>query len=304
MAMNGETAAATFRGASKSFGAQVAVRGLDLTLATGRVTSLLGPNGAGKTTAVRMLLGLTPPTMGEVRVFGADPRIPRSRARMGAMLQVGKVPESVRVREHVALFRSYYPAPLPTNEVMDAAGLRGLEGRLFGTLSGGERQRVLFALAICGNPDLLVLDEPTVALDVETRRTIWDRIRDLRTSGRAVLLTTHHLEEADALSDRVVVLARGAVVADGTPAEIKGRVATRRVRCLTKTPLAVARAIAGVESATLDGAVLELRTAVAESVVRELLARDATLSELAVTHGGLEDAFLAVTADPTTEIAA
>jgi ABC-2 type transport system ATP-binding protein len=267
------------------------------------VTALLGPNGAGKTTAVRLLLGLSAPDAGEVRLFGADPRRRAARERVGVMLQVGKVPETLRVREHVDLFRGYYPAPRPYDDVVAAAGLHGLDARPFGKLSGGEKQRVLFALALCGDPDLLVLDEPTVGLDVEARRLLWAEIRRLRDAGRAVLLTTHYLDEADALSDRVVVLARGEVVADGSPAAIKARVASRRVRCVTSLPLAAVRALPGVQSARQLGDATELLTAAAEPVVRELLARDASLSGLEVTGAGLEEAFLAVTQSTPPNVA-
>jgi len=290
-----DTPVATLRGASKRYGAHDALHPLDLDLAPGRVTALLGPNGAGKTTTVRLLLGLTSPSSGTVRVFGADPRDPAARERTGAMLQVGKVPETLRVREHVALFRSYYPRPLRYDDIIATAGLTGLDRRLYGTLSGGEKQRVLFALALCGDPDLLVLDEPTVGLDVASRRVMWERVRALRDAGRAVLLTTHYLEEADALADRVVVVARGTVVADGTPSQIKARVPNRRVRCVTALPLDVVRAIAGVERVQQAGAAIEILTGTAESVVRELLGRDRTLSALEVADAGLEEAFLAVT---------
>jgi ABC-2 type transport system ATP-binding protein len=296
---------AALRGVTKRYGAHTALDALDLELAPGRVTALLGPNGAGKTTAVRILLGLAAPDAGEARLFGVDPRKRAARERVGVMLQVGKVPETLRVREHVELFRSYYPAPLPYDDVIVAAGLHGLDARPFGKLSGGEKQRVLFALALCGDPDLLVLDEPTVGLDVEARRAVWAEIRRLREAGRAVLLTTHYLDEADALADRVVVLARGTVVADGSPAAIKARVASRRVRCVTALPLAAVRALPGVQSARALGDATEILCAAAEPVLRELLARDASLSGLEVGGAGLEDAFLAVTAAPNdTEVAA
>jgi ABC-2 type transport system ATP-binding protein len=186
---------------------------------------------------------------------------------------------------------------MPWAEVVEAAGLQGLERKLYGTLSGGQRQRVLFALALCGNPELLVLDEPTVGLDVEARRVLWDRVRQLGASGRAVLLTTHHLEEADALAQRVVLLARGRVVADGTPAEIKARVGGRRIRCRTALPLGEIESLPGVRAAHEVGDVTEIATGAAEDVLRALLARDATLRDLEVTGAGLEEAFVALTGD-------
>jgi ABC-2 type transport system ATP-binding protein len=210
----------------KHYGAIDALRGLDLSIGPGELVALLGANGAGKTTAVRILLGLAAPTSGEARVFGADPRDAAGRMRIGAVLQAARVPETLRVREHIDLFSSYYPNPMPMGEVIAAAGLEGLEKRKYGQLSGGQQKRVLFALAICGNPELLILDEPTVGLDVEARRAMWKQVRSFVARERSVLLTTHWLGEAEALADRVVVLHRGTVVAEGTPQQIKGDKAT------------------------------------------------------------------------------
>jgi ABC-2 type transport system ATP-binding protein len=279
---------------TKRYGDIVALRDVDLELRNG-VTALLGPNGAGKTTAVKLLLGLAKANAGTVRVQGADPRRSSTREQIGSMMQVGKVPETLRVREHIDLFRSYYPAPLAIADVLEIAGLAALANRKFGELSGGERQRVLFALAICGDPVLLLLDEPTVGFDVETRRAFWERIATFSRSGKSILLTTHYLEEADALADRVVVIDHGTIVADGTPAEIKSQSATTVIRCRTALSESDLRAVAGVRSVRMNGGRAELLATVAEPVVRELLGRDATLSELEVTGAGLEEAFLALT---------
>jgi ABC-2 type transport system ATP-binding protein len=203
-----------------------ALCGLDLTIHPGELLALLGANGAGKTTAVRLLLGLAKPTSGSVQVFGGDPRDARSRTRMGAVLQVARVPETLKVKEHIDLFRSYYPSPMPFAEIVAAANLDGLENRKFGQLSGGQQKRVLFALAIAGNPDLLILDEPTVGLDVEARRALWKQIRAFVALGKSVLLTTHYLAEAEALASRVVVLNKGLVIKEGTPGEIRGDAAS------------------------------------------------------------------------------
>jgi ABC-2 type transport system ATP-binding protein len=220
------TTPAQFTRVTKNYGMVEALRGLDLTIRPGELVALLGANGAGKTTAVRALLGLSKPTTGEVRVFGGDPRDARSRTRIGAVLQIARVPETLRVREHIHLFSSYYPNPRPIADVIEAAGLQGLEKRKFGELSGGQQKRVLFALALVGNPDLLVLDEPTVGLDVEARRALWKQIRAFVAGGRSVLLTTHYLAEAEALAQRVVVIHKGVAMAEGTPAQIKGNAAT------------------------------------------------------------------------------
>lgn len=210
----------------KNYGSVEALRGLDLTIGTGELVALLGSNGAGKTTAVRTLLGLVRPDSGEARVFGRNPREATARRNLGAMLQIARVPETLRVREHIELFASYYPDPMPFAEIVEVAGLHGIENRLYGRLSGGQQKRVLFAIAICGNPGLLILDEPTVGLDVESRRGLWKQIRSFVARGRSVLLTTHYISEAEALADRVAVIDHGRVVATGTPAEIRGEAAS------------------------------------------------------------------------------
>jgi ABC-2 type transport system ATP-binding protein len=294
-APGGREMVAALERASKSFGPVQALDELDFEVRAGEVVALLGPNGAGKTTAVRLLMGLLRPSAGAVRVFGMDPARPEARMRMGAMLQVAKVPETLKVREHLELFASYYPRPLPLARVVAAAGLGGLEDRLFGRLSGGQRQRVLFALALCGDPDLLFLDEPSAALDVETRRSLWEQIAALRGGGGAVLLTTHNLEEADQLADRIVLLDRGRVLAAGTPAEIKARVAGRTVRCRTALADDVLRRLPGLRRLQRDGDEVELLAGEPERLVAALLAADPALSGLEVRGAGLEEAFLALT---------
>jgi len=289
--------AAELLGAVKRYGTVTALGGVDLAIRSGEVVAVLGPNGAGKTTAVQILLGLARPSAGTARLFGLDPREPAARMRVGAMLQVSKVPETLKVREHIHLISSYYPRPLPMAEVIAAAGLGGLEERLFGKLSGGQRQRVLFALALCGDPYLLFLDEPTVGMDVEARRSFWEQIRQRAGAGRSVLLTTHYLEEADALADRIVLLDRGRIVAEGTPGEIKARVLGKRIRCRTRLSLAELAALPGARDARRSGETeeAEILATEAEPVVRELLARDSSLSGLDVRGAGLEEAFLALT---------
>jgi len=288
---------ASLEGVRKNYGDVRALRGVNFLVRAGEVVALLGPNGAGKTTAVKLLLGLIPPNAGRVCVLGGDPTNPENRMRTGAMLQVGRVPETLLVREHIDLFSSYYQRPMPAQQVLAAAGLEKLRDRKFGDLSGGERQRVLFALAICGNPDLLFLDEPTVGLDVEARRLLWDEIRGLVRRGKTVLLTTHYLQEADALADRIAVINKGEIIAEGTPAEIKAQTSGKRIRCITSLGLDRLRQMAGVTDVKEDREAVEIHAGDAESVVRELLARDATLAGLEVTSAGLEEAFLALTQD-------
>lgn len=293
------SAVASLDGVNKNYGDIRALKGVNFRVRAGELVALLGPNGAGKTTAVKLLLGLLQPNAGKARVFGGDPTNPENRMRTGTMLQVGRVPETLRVREHIDLFSSYYQTPMPLSSVLTATGLEKLADRKFGDLSGGQRQRVLFALAICGNPDLLFLDEPTVGLDVEARRMLWEQIRQLVEHGKTVLLTTHYLQEADALADRVAVINKGEIIAEGTPAEIKAQTAGKRIRCITDIPIALLHKIPGVTQVKGDREAIELHVAEAEPVLRELLARDAYLSGLEVNAAGLEEAFLALTQDST-----
>jgi ABC-2 type transport system ATP-binding protein len=292
------------RGVTKTFGPVVALDDVSLEIEAGQVTAILGPNGAGKTTAVRLLMGLTPPTRGKVALFGMDPRAREARRRTGVMLQIAKVPETLTVREHVHLFCSYYPAPMRVDEALAAADLTSVADRKYGALSGGQRQRVQFALAICGNPDLLFLDEPSVGLDVESRRGFWHEIRRLAATGRSIVLTTHYLEEADALADRIVMLRAGSIVADGASHQIKARVSSRRIRCVTTLPAAAIEGIDTVSGVRRDGAATEIVAGDAERVVRELLSCDSGLSALEVSGIGLEEAFLTLTSSPGGRTAA
>lgn len=296
---------ARMKGVEHCFGPVTALAGVDLTVQSGEVLAVLGPNGAGKTTAINLLLGTLRVQAGWVEVFGEAPGAMAVRRRRGAMLQRSGLPETLTVEEHVALFRSYYPAPLASERLMALAGIEELRRRPFARLSGGQRQRVLFALAMAGDPELVFLDEPTTGLDIEARRRLWDQIRALRAEQRTVVLTTHYLEEADALADRIIVLHRGRIIAEGTPAAIKARAAGRRIRCLTAVELEIAEALPGVLRARRSGRHLELLVNDAETVLRRLLAADEQLSDLTVTGAALEDAFLALTSDePAAEAAA
>jgi ABC-2 type transport system ATP-binding protein len=285
--------------AAKQFGSGPstvrAVRSLDLQVRPGELLALLGPNGAGKSTAIGMLTGLTAPTSGAARLFGHDPRDVRARKRLGVMLQASGVPDTLRVRELLTQFRGYYPAPLPMAQVVAAAGLDGLENRMFGELSGGQQRRVLFGIAVAGDPDLVVFDEPTTGLDVEARRSLWATLRELARSGRGVVLTTHYLEEADALADRIVVIDRGVAIAQGRPSEIKARVPGRRVRARSSVSPAVASQWPGVAHATHEGGWLEVLAGSAEPVLRALLDLDPSATDVTVTEPSLEEAFLALT---------
>lgn len=280
---------------TRKYGHVTALDNLNLSLYPGEVVALLGPNGAGKTTAVKLLLGLIAPNNGSVRVMGSDPRDSETRTSIGAMLQVTRVPETLRVREHIDLFRSYYPNPLAAAEIVRIARLEGLENTFYGKLSGGQKQRVLFGLALAGNPSLIFLDEPTVGMDIESRRALWDQIRSLAAQGKTVLLTTHYLEEADALASRIVVIGKGRILAEGTPTEIKHRVTGRRIRCVTSLELDFIREMAHVMSAERDRDAVVIIASETERVVQQLMREDPTLRGLEVSAPGLEDAFLALT---------
>jgi ABC-2 type transport system ATP-binding protein len=303
-------AVALLAGVTKRYGNGVlALDNLSLQLRQGEIVALLGPNGAGKSTAVKLLMGLSSPTSGDVRIFGADPRNASARLRTGVMLQVGRAPEMLKVREHVQIFRGYYPHPMAYAELIAAAGLQGLEERMFGQLSGGQKQRVLFALALAGDPDLIFLDEPTVGLDIEARRGMWAQIRSLAARGKTVLLTTHYLEEADALAHRIVVINQGKVVCEGTPAEVKsmgagatvaGQAAALQpglkiIRCATTLTSEHLLAMPGVSSVEAHGNLTVIASAQPESTLREMLALDQHLHSLEVQSPALEDAFLALT---------
>ena len=286
---------ARLEGVTHRYGKVLALDRLDLDVREGEVLAVLGPNGAGKTTAVSLLLGTLPVQAGTARVFGSVPDAGEVRLRRGAMLQVSGVPETLTVGEHLALFRAYYPAPLPTARLLEMAGLQELRDRRFGKLSGGQKQRVMFALAMAGDPELVFLDEPTAGLDLDGRRRLWDEIRGLKAAGRTAVLTTHHLEEADALADRIAVIHRGRLIAEGSPSVIKSRTAGRVVRCITRISPETARALPEAIRVETKGQHLEIVSAEPEALLRRMFALDPELSDLTVAGVGLEEAFLALT---------
>lgn len=281
--------------ATKKYGEVAALRGVTIRIELGEVVAMLGPNGAGKTTSISLLLGLRKPTSGKALLLGLDPTNLQARSRVGVMLQESGVPEMLKVREIVDLFRSYYPKPMPRDVAIATAGLEEKADALVKELSGGQRQRLYFALAVCGDPDVLFLDEPTVGMDVEGRRSFIERIAGFARSGRTVVLTTHYLEEADQLAERVIVIDRGVVIADAPPAEIKSRVAGRRVRFVA--PALEEKDLEGlpVTAVTIKDHSIQLLTNSPESVLRELFQRGVEMSDLEVAGADLEDAFIAMT---------
>lgn len=279
----------------RNFGSVRALDGLDLTINRGEILALLGPNGAGKTTAVSLVLGLSRPQSGRVTVLGGDPGDLAIRRRIGSMLQIGAVPEALTVSEHLELAAAWYGDPRPIAEVVRLAGLEGLEKRRTGRLSGGQQRRLLFGLALVGAPELLVLDEPTVALDIEARRLLWERVRSLAAAGVAVLLTTHDLTEAAELAHRVALIHRGRVVATGTPHEVAQRAGAKRVRCHSALEVETVATWSGVVRASRREAWLEIDASDPDGVVRQLLTTDPDARDLEVVGSGLEDALLALT---------
>jgi ABC-2 type transport system ATP-binding protein len=293
--------AVSVSGLRKTFGAVTAVDGIDLTVAPGEVVALLGPNGAGKTTTIELLLGLSRPDAGIVAVYGLDPVAAVRSGRVGAMLQSGGLLHDLKVRETVALVAAMHAQPLAVDAALELAGIADLAGRKVESLSGGQRQRVLFALAVVPDPSLVVLDEPTVAMDVESRRAFWASMRALTDGGRSVLFATHYLEEADQNADRIVLMAAGRVVADGPATEIKATVDVRRIRAtLPDADPDVLLRLPGVSSVQQHGGTVTLTCEDADAALRALVAAEPAARDFEVTGTGLEDAFLALTSAITT----
>jgi len=288
--------AITFTGASKSFGAVRAVETLDLQIGAGQTVALLGPNGAGKSTSLGMLLGLIRPSAGLVSVFGDTPDAAVRKGAVGAMLQEGTLVPGLTVRELVEFVRTLYPAPMPLGEVLALANLTDLAKRRADQLSGGQSQRVRFALAVAGAPRLLVLDEPTAAMDVESRRSFWDSMREYAAGGKTILFATHYLQEADENADRVIVIAKGRVVADGSARQIKAAAGDRTVTfTIGDQPMAGLDTLPCVTGVKVRGGSVQLRTTDPDQTVPALYASGIGVRDLEVAGADLEDAFLSLT---------
>ncbi len=282
----------------KNYGRVEALRGVSLTIRRGEVVAMLGPNGAGKTTAIALMLGMRRPTVGRVRLFHLDPGDRAARSRCGVMLQESGVNDVLKVRETVGLFRAYYPSPLPTSRVLELAGLEEVANRKINALSGGQRQRLYYALAICGDPEALFLDEPTAGMDVDSRRAFVSGIRKYASQGRTVILSTHYLEEADQLADRVVVIDRGMIIADDSPAAIKSRVAGRRVT-FTVAPAPTEADFAGIPVSRLELSDQRVRfhSGQPEQALEAIFRRGWPIQNLEVVGADLEEAFLNLTSN-------
>ena len=285
------------RGLHRSYGGVRAVDGVDLAIAPGEVVALLGPNGAGKSTTIDILLGLSRPDSGDVRLFGRAPRQAVVDGLVGAMLQSGGIPDDITVAEVVRLMGALFPKPLTVAEALLRAGVADVAGRRYGRLSGGQKQRVRFAAALVSDPDLLVLDEPTVAMDVQARREFWTAMRGYTRTGRTVLFATHYLAEAEEYADRVVLLRAGRVVADGSVAQVRA-LASGRVVAATAPgadPSALRR-LPGVTQVHVDGPRVRLECSDSDAALRALVVGYPQACDIEVSAHGLEDAFVALTA--------
>jgi ABC-2 type transport system ATP-binding protein len=291
--MVSDDSVAALCGVRKRYGSTVALDGLDLEVLPGELLAVLGPNGAGKTTALGVLLGLVRPDAGTASLFGSSPAELAVRRHVGAMLQEATLPGELRVREHVELYASYYPSPLATSAVLELCGLGALAERPYGRLSGGQKRLVQLAIALCGRPRLIFLDEPTVGLDLEARQRLWPALRQLAEDGVAIVLTTHDLEEVGALADRVVVVGGGRVVASGTVDELRALAGCTHVSVASHLDLDDVAAWPEVTTASRVGHRLQLTAGVAEPLVRRLLAADPEAHELEVRRAGLADALQA-----------
>jgi ABC-type multidrug transport system ATPase subunit len=282
---------ARLRGITKRYGAVTALSNIDIEVRSGELLAVLGPNGAGKSTAISLWLGLAEADQGEVTLFGGSPQELAQRRHLGVMMQDVELPKELRARELVALATSYYTNPMSVDEALTLAGITQFANRPYGKLSGGQKRQVQFAVAICGRPKVLFLDEPTVGLDIHAREALWKSIRSLLADGCSIVLTTHYLEEAESLANRVAVVTKGRVIAAGSVDEMRALVALRQVSCESTLSAEEVRTWPGVVEATRDETKLRIATTDAEGVVRRLLSNDANLARLEVKQAGLNEAF-------------
>jgi ABC-2 type transport system ATP-binding protein len=300
--MNTHAPVVTFQNVSKKYGQLKAVDGLSLELYPGETVALLGPNGAGKSTSLDMLLALRNPTSGKIRMFGEDPYHAIKRGRVGAMLQSGGLMPEVTVRELVTLVTGFQPKPEPIEATLKRAGIADIAEQRVDRLSGGQTQRVRFALAICGDVELIALDEPTTAMDVETRQLFWSNMKAEVAEGKTLLFATHYLEEADQAADRILVINRGRLLADGTPAQIKERAGAKRMSFrLPEINEPWLLQLPGLENLEIRGDLVQIQTSDSDATLYALIDAGFRPRELEVGSLGLEQAFLAITAEDNAE---
>ena len=298
MSHQGTGPVVSFENVSKHYGSLKAVDGLSLELRRGETVALLGPNGAGKSTSLDMLLALRKPTAGKIRMFGNDPYHAVKSGQVGAMLQSGGLMPEVTVRELVTLVAGLHPRPVPVNTTLRRAGVESVADQRVDRLSGGQTQRVRFALAIAGECELIVLDEPTTAMDVETRQRFWSSMKEEVAEGRTLLFATHYLEEADQAADRILVINRGRLLADGTPEEIKKRAGAKRMSFrLVNANESFLLGLPGVVSLETRHDLVQIQTSDSDATLYALLGAGYRPTEIEVGSLGLEQAFLAITAE-------
>lgn len=283
---------ATITNASKIFGEKQALIDVSLNLYQGEVLSILGPNGAGKTTLINMMLGRLSLSGGEMSIFGQKPGAIELKRQCGAMLQVSGLPDMSTIKEHIQLFQSYYTSPMEYQKVIIISGLSEIENEYSKNLSGGQKQRLLFALSICGNPRLLFLDEPSVGMDITTRKSLWYAISELKRQGTSIVLTTHYLEEADRLSDRIVMLNRGQIINSGTPQQIKAKINCKRIQFNSDADVGSIAALASVKEVNIDNNQIEIQSIDPVLTLKDIFSLNIEISDLTVMGAALEDAFL------------
>jgi ABC-2 type transport system ATP-binding protein len=289
------TALASLTGVRKRYGKLNALDGFDLAVHRGELLALLGPNGAGKSTAIAILLGLKQADEGTATLFDQAPRDIAARRRVGVMMQEVMLPAMMRPRELVAQAASYYPNPHDVGAVLERLGLDGIANRPYGKLSGGQKRQVQFAIAICGKPELLFLDEPSVGMDVQAREALWKEVRELVRDGCSIVLTTHYLEEAEALASRVAVMARGRLVTTGTVDEIRAHVTRKQVSFSSSLSPDTLRGWPEVAQVSLERGRLQVTTRAAESLLVRLFREDPNLVDIEVRRAGLAEAFTELT---------
>ena len=292
-------------GLTKHYADKTVLAGVDIALASGEVLCILGPNGAGKTTLISAVLGLVSADSGQIRLFGqlqsGMARSTALRQKLGVMMQIGSLSANLTVSEQCDLFSSYYQNSHNASELVNLAGLDNHANQRFGRLSGGQKQRLLFALALAGKPQLVFLDEPTLGMDVEARRSLWQQVRQLKQQGVAVVLTTHYLEEAEQLADRILVLNNGQIIAQGSPAQLKAMTAYKFIQCCSTLDDAQLTALPAVQQLTRQPHSVVLQSNQIEQTLRALLAQDSHVTDLEVRPVALEQAFLQLTQSTTAK---
>ncbi|MBL4661666.1 MAG: ABC transporter ATP-binding protein [Alcanivoracaceae bacterium] len=292
MQQNRQIKIASINNVSKKFQEKYALIDVSMDIYQGEVLSILGPNGAGKTTLINMMLGRLSLKEGEIAIFGLQPGVIELKRQCGAMLQVSGLPDMLTVKEHVQLFQSYYTTPMQYDKVIELAGLESIQNQYSKNLSGGQKQRLLFALSICGNPRLLFLDEPSVGMDINARKSLWRTITELKKQGTSIVLTTHYLQEADQLSDRIIMLNQGRIIHQGTPNEIKSSINSRKISFISSASIDQFVNLQSDNTIECSGKYYEIQSTDTVQTLKQIFAITDDISDLSVTRAALEDAFL------------